>query len=333
MDDKLAEWDLVIEETATFLQTSPPTGRIQYVWVALPVYQVESATDVDWSEWGCRKDLRGCYHYQNDDGRGVVHTKTLEHLHELVHAVDIPALGYGHRVLEEGLATYLGSWYSSEGILDGFPASLKDMITAEQFPDDYLPAMHFVGSILERDGVSKFKELRTRVSRRASLEEFAEAYKVVYGEDFEAALVKMSSTPVQGRIPLLSGCKEGPEVVPWASPGLVDTMLYGECGDGGFFGGGFVGDWPGFMKDFAVEVGESGYYEMTVTGPGAESSQLHASIDGCFDGSSTISSSDGQTGFGFLTSGRHAMRVFFPQSSAPRGELHLRLQWVAPPKP
>lgn len=337
MEDSLARWDRFIEETAEFLEVEPPSRRIQYVWIA---FSPDGERDFDWSLSGCGKGVSGCYQHQASEPRAVVYSKQQEHLHELVHAVDIAALGSTHPVLLEGLATYLGSGYSAREIDAGFPEAFKAMIEAAlSSPEDYSLAiyslaMQFVGSILARDGVEKFKKFRASVPADADLPTFAAAYEETYGENLDAALDAMSAQAVQSRAPLSRGCEVDAELVPWVSPGVMDTMLYGECGDGSFYGGGFVDDGPGFAKDFAVEVTEPGFYEMTIDGPGAKEGQLRGTLDLCSgDMASSVSATHGETGYGPLVPGRHALSVSFPQAAEPRGELRLRLEWVAPPKP
>lgn len=332
MDDRLAEWDAFIEEASGFLGVAPPTRRIQYVWMNLPAFPtMDSKSASEWDLWGCDESSMGCYSHRPESERAVIYSKTVEQYHELMHAVDLAAFGFGAPVLQEGVADYLGGWGSSEDILEDFPQRFKEWVDAELLPEDYRPAMQFVGSVLERYGVEKFKELRVKMPREARFSEFAAVFEEVYGRPLEPELVAMSAAPVQGMGALWEGCGDRSEVVPWAGPGLIDTVLRGECGDASFFGGGFAEGQPGFMKIFTVEVADAGFYDLSISGSGP-AAPYHVTIDGCPGVGGTVSASEGDSGFGMLSAGRYRVRVLFPQAPEPRGEVSLRLERIVYPE-
>lgn len=321
MDGRLAAWDHFIEETAEFLQVEPPTRRIQYVWMALPPFTAKSDEDPDWSLWGCPETAAGCYRHRESADRSVVYSKTLDHPHELVHAVENTALGSAHPVLREGLASYLSRGISATNA--EFATAIREILDVGLDFADYGLAMQLVGGLILRDGVEKFKEFRAQVPGDADSTEFAEAYRAVYGEDLDTALVEIGAMKVEGLLPPYIGCGDDAEIVPWTAPGLIDVTLHGECGDVGFYGGG-----AGFIKEFAIEVVEPDFYEMKVNGPGTAEGQLIATIDSCNrDPLSSVGS------FGPLKAGRHALRVFFPQTPELRGEISLRLERYNPSPP
>lgn len=328
MDDKLADWDRFIEQTAEFLQVPAPTGRIQYVWGP----KIAGADAL----WGCADEESACYHYVKEEDRGIIYTRELESLHEFVHAVDVPAQLRRHVILSEGVAEYLGSSKTTEEILEDFPSRFKAIATSWSYEESsYRTAMHFVGSIIERYGMERYGVLRRGVPPGANFAEFAAVFGSVYGRDLEAALTEMSSVPVQGRRSVLPGCEAGPPPLPWTSFGEMEAEIGATCGDGWFFGGGFVENAPAFFKDFVIDIEREGGYEFTVSDPhGAAQEVPRATLEPCpgVEGSTGVSSL-GQESFGILAPGRHVLRVFYPPMSEAKRDLRLSLIWVGSPPP
>lgn len=320
MGPALARLDDHVEATAEFMAVSLPTSKIRYTWVP-PELEGEDT-------WFCTGSPQACHIGHN--GRSYIFTTVLEQFHEVVHAVDYQALGEGHRVLTEGIAVYLGrdESYKTERFLKNFPAAFRDVVESDG-PIDYERSLHFVGSILERDGVEKFKELRARVPVDADYAAFAAAYLAVYGQDLDAALAEMT-TPIRPWFAEYDPCVGEP--IPWGAGPELEVKLRGRCGDGSFFGGGLVDDDPGFSKVFTIDIPAAGMYTMSVTGNTSNGKQLIGELSSCSDTEgSGVRSVWGSPGTGTLRPGRHRLAVGFPHAAEPAGELDLSLRYVAAP--
>lgn len=328
MDDFLAREDRFIERTAAALGVEVPTGRIRYISGPLQALG-------DPSTWAC-ETTTACYWYEMDQDFGVILSMGISHHHELVHAVEVPALGAdGHRILAEGLADYLGSSKTSAPVLEAFPERFKAMAAESAKPGDYRLAMHFVGSLISRHGAGKYRALRAAMPGDGGLTALAAAFRKVYGEALDDALVDMSAEPIVG-LDRPEGCVDGEgEEIAWKAPGLLEATLMGECGDGMFVGGGFVDGHPGFATVFVVHVLEAGVYELTVSRPGAVSEQPAATLGACPDAEfgGIVSSKDGLTGTGLLYPGRYVLSVGFPQAPEARGEATVKLKLRSPLPP
>ncbi len=317
MDDTLAAEDRFIEEVAAFLGVGTPSGRIRFIWD--PRQKLGNM-----QTWACEGIASSCYVYDEAKDLGLIRSVGFVEYHELVHAVDIPVLGEGHRTLVEGLAEYLGSSQSTEDILKGFPEAFKAMVARAPQPDDYRLAMHFVGSILRDHGVDRYKSLRKELAADGDLEAFETTFEAVYGETLSAALIAMSEVAIQGKIQdtCVTG---GQEELNWTSPGLLETTLRGECGDPTFIGPGFADSRDGFVKSYIVEITEAGFYDLTVTGPGLPSEQPSYSMRPCPGVETGVESAGGG-----LYPGRYELGVGFPAGPEARGEAAMRLELVVP---
>lgn len=314
MDDTLAREDRFIEDVAAFLGVDLPSGRIRYIWE--PALSFDAPRPEE-----CGGEAFSCYDYLPDDNGGLIHSMSFFQEHELVHATDVPALGVGHATLVEGLADYLGSFNSSESVLEGFPEAFRAMVARSPKPDDYRLAMHFVGSLLLSHGVEKYKELRKALPADGDLAALEAAFEAVYGETLSAALVTMN-VPIQGVL-IPTGCADG-ELLAWTAPGLLETTLHGECGDGSFIGPGFTDGRTGFAKPFAVEILDAGYYSVTVSGLDPLAEQPSYALIPCPDVESGLYS-----GAGGLYPGRYYLAVGFPAGPAARGDAKFKLEFTA----
>lgn len=321
MDDRLAREDRFIERTAEVLGAPVPGGRIDYVF------------DPRWEgsdPWICPVGAQACYRSREKDDLSVVVARTLTQHHELVHAVEGQALGQGHPTLIEGLAEYLGTTNLSLN-WEGFPERFKNMLDASPKPSEYRVAMHFVGSLIERYGVEKYRALRERMPEDAGLEEFAEVFAEEIGVSLDDALTAMDGASVYA-VDEVEGCDEDAPVLAWTEPGVIDATIEAVCGDPWFYGGGFsIGD-AGFYGHHVVEVAEAGMYELTVGGVGAGPVPLRAGVVGCsFDVQGTgVLSIDGHAGTGSLGVGRHTLGIAFPQRDEARGEATVLLTYLGP---
>jgi hypothetical protein len=174
MDDRLARLDRYIEETSSFLGIDPPAQRLSYVWV--PEGQQHDDT------WPC-SNAGGCVRRGDAEYQSIAYVARDEVVfHELAHAVEIPAFGGSHWVFREGIAEYLSKPRSIRGATGGFPAEIAEMLARDQGSfHDYRLAMHFVGSLIERDGLEKYLEYRALVPFDGDLADFARAQVVRQG--------------------------------------------------------------------------------------------------------------------------------------------------------
>ena len=324
MDDFLMRQDRFIEQTAVLLGVEVPSKTIDFMWDPVPKRS---------DPWACPPNRDGCYQHRAEDELEVVVSPRLANHHELVHAVEIQALGSGHQTLEEGLAEYLGTSYSPSFAPDNFPGAFKAMLAKSPNPSDYGLAMHFVGSIFARHGAEKYRELRARMPKTAGLQEFAEVFEAEYGQRLDDALIEMSNQKVYS-IDMFFGCGEGEaNELTWTSKGLIDTMIESSCGDPWFYGGGFTDGQAGFYGLYAVDVLEAGYYDLTVTGIADGPVPLRAFVTGCSFAllESAVASFDGQTGRRILQAGRHTVVIAFPERSEAKGDAAFRLEYISPP--
>ncbi|MDC0666886.1 hypothetical protein [Nannocystis radixulma] len=313
MDDKLAEMDRFVEFVADALELPPPTTPIHYVHT--PQALVSEDT------WVCPANAGGCF---DPDGRGdqkVVYSTHLDLMHELVHAVETPALGRSHPVFEEGMANYLSTDWSSADILPEFPTTLKAGIGPGRHPGGAV-SMHFVGALLARGTMSQYVDLRRRVGHDDGLAELAAAYEHVFGGSFAQFLDDASATPVigLGADPLCAG----PPTIPWESPGPLDVTLPWACGDGRTFGIG-----KAFQTAFSLDVQREGSARMTVTSAG-DGSEPEALLDACARGGeggfNAFLAGGGRPAPGVLIPGRHVLSVLMSSDPAATGELSLVIE-------
>jgi len=321
MDDLLAREDRFIERTAMLLEESPPTDTIHFVW------------DLEQSgkePWACSGNAN-CYRDLAEEDLAVIVSQSPTNHHELVHAVDAQVLGTTvHQTLEEGLAEYLGSLQTSAFEPGYFPEAFKSMLAKSSVPGDYALAMHFVGSIFSLHGVEKFKNLRSKVPSNAGLNEFATVFETVYGQSLDEALEQMSAAQVSG-LDQFPGCDEAPELS-WTGEQLLETAIDSSCSDPWFFGAGMIEGRIGFFGYYAVEVTQTGQYELTVTAAPGAPAPLRGILMACsFDllGSQALSL-NGKTGSGPLQVGKHTLLIAFPPQSEPRGQATVRLEYVGP---
>ncbi|WAS91247.1 hypothetical protein [Nannocystis punicea] len=316
MDEKLAEIDRFIEETAAFLEVEVPAEPIVYVWY--PTMPEEE-------DWPCSSDA-ACYTTVSSKGYipSTVWFGTETTFHEFVHAVDNAGLGQGHSVFAEGLATYLSSHASSANAMapDMFPARFAAML--EEGVTQYGLAEHFVGSVIAKHGLDGYKRLRKEVSRGARLPEFSAAYRRALGEELDAALMAMQA-PIAGRFPWYCDGEE----VQWPKPGDLEVTLRGSCGDGFFWSEGRAEGVASRWKDFVLDVPEAGVYTFTVSPSSGESAGTFAVLNGCpGTQSGNILSTDGVPGFNILRPGRHHLRVGIPADAAdPAMTANLKLEF------
>lgn len=322
MTDLLDREDRYIEHAAAVLGVAPPKNPIDFVWDP-----IKDSSD----PWICPNgDATACYQDREEDELSVVVSNILSNHHELVHAVDVQALGQGgHPTLGEGLAEYLGSLNLSLPRED-FSTLFIDMLANDPKPNQYRLAMHFVGSIFEKHGSTKYRELRTKMPGDAGPDKFAEVFESVYGQTLNDALGEMNGTQIFG-VDLFPGCDNDASVLPWTSDGTIDTVLESSCGDPWFYGGGVTEGVPEFYKYYAVNVSQAGLYELTVDF--AEGSPAFLSgMAGCsFDlRESMVASRNGQPGQGDLQIGKHFLVVAIPSLDDAKGGVIVRLDYISP---
>jgi len=310
MDDKLASMDRFIEFVAETLELDVPATPIHYVWTPRALLSEDT--------WICPAGAVGCFDSDGPGGRKVVYSTELDLSHELVHAVEIPALGQSHPVFEEGMANYLSTAWSSADILPEFPATLKAGIGPGRHPGGEV-SMHFVGALLARSSMAQYVELRSRVGHDDGLYEIAAAYEDVFGASFDEFLEDASTDPVigLGADPLCVG----PPTLLWESPGSLDTTVSWACGDGKTFG---IGET--FQTTFSLDIQREGHARMTVSSvdDGVEPNALLDTCPGGGEGVfNVIVASEGHWAPGVLRPGRHVLSVSMQADPAAMGELSL----------
>lgn len=324
VDDLLAREDRFVERTAAFLGVDPPAAPIKFVWDP-------EQDDADPQPWSCETGAY-CYRYREDDGYGWVVSRTRTSHHELVHAVEVPALGqHGSQLLGEGLAEYLGSTRTSRRALFEFPLKLTDNIGALDL--DYTVALHFVGSLLQTHGPAEYRALRQRLHNDATPDEFAATFAAVYGLPLADALASMTSVVTATDLP--SGCVDGDALpLAWPASDLLDTRLTSTCGDGAAYIGVRDRTSPaasGLQALYTLDL-PLGSYALTFTSTNPAHGPPQASLRQCVaDTPEGMSSYDGATSRDRLPAGRYALQVRFPeQPETDRGEAHLRLARLTP---
>jgi hypothetical protein len=322
-EERLARDDRFIERTAALLGVAPPTGPIHFIW---------DSTEEP-RPWDCSVGV-GCYRHYEDDGYALIVSERLGSNHELVHAVEIPALGpSGGSVLGEGIAEYLGSSSSTASVVGDFPARFKAALAADEEVADYQRSMHFVGSIFAAHGADKYRELRRQMPRTAGPDEFAAAYQSVYGEPLDAALAAMTTpvTGIEGQV----GCDEGDALaLAWTSPGLIDVELASECGDGAFYFGTYDPARPLELSHhalFVVEIAEAGRYDLTVSATDDAPGPVYGALRPCAGAEGEVGSTSGLTGHAVVTPGRFVLELQYTSRPEPRGEARVRLEYIGPP--
>jgi hypothetical protein len=321
VDSLVSAMDAYVGEVADALEVAAPEQVIRYVWVPAPLRSPDT--------WMCdRGDLSiGCYDLF--DRGGMIHGGGYFMRHELVHAVSVPALDPGSRVLEEGLAEYMSSSLDTEAVRAEFPEAFRAMVERGPLPDDYRLAMHFVGHLLERWGLDEYKRLRTRLEWDASYEELAAAFGEVYGEDLDEVLVEMERTAIVGRGP--RACSGDEEELVWEGQDL-EVVLTGACGEPDFVGPGRVEGQPEFFKDFVVEVPAAGIYEAYLDAGDVPPESAQVSLGGCPGvASGYLSGRAGGGGVALLGAGRHLLQASFPPNVERRGEMTLIVRYLSPP--
>lgn len=304
MDDKLAVWDRYVEQTSAFLGTAPPARRIRYTWV--PEDQQDEST------WPCNpRGVAGCTRPADSEYQSQVFAGKAEMLHELVHAVETPAFGKAHKVFGEGMAEYLSESAPTVGAALDFSAAFVDMVNRDRLDgDDYPVAMHFVGSLLERDSREKYQAFRALVPLAGKFADFAAAYDQVYGEDLSEALAAMSG-PIKGQGLWLCDGSIGARIM---IDGSKTLLLAGECGDGDFFNPGVQEGELGASKVFMLDVSVTGYYEMTLSGAGAPSMPYSLLITSCSGTpqENTSASSEQVNAAALWEGGSYRLQVWYP---------------------
>ena len=318
MDSRLAEADRFIEETAAFLQADPPPLRsIRYIHVPRSLQDPERT-------WACPALKGGCFFAEGKihDDRSVIYGDDFAFWHELAHAVDFYAIGLEHWVLQEGLADYFSGVYSTGPILDSFVETIKADLKRGDPSSDYGAATHFVGSLIQRHGIDRFKKFGARLDRGARLQDFSAAYAHEFGEEFDLALADMALTPITTRS--TRDCTG--EVLPWPDPGEFRATVVGVCGDDHYYSPGSAPEIPGAFRQYVIDVAETAMYRFSIesTDPGTKTvSVITCGMERRF----LWTAAEGEGSTVQLDLGRHVLRVGFPDGDD-SPEIDIRLTQV-----
>lgn len=253
----LPELDTFIDEVFLALEEPTPTAPfIELQWFS-PPDRSERAGD-----WPCSANAHGC----TFDTEPLIKVASLdiEHRHELVHAVHLKALGLGHPLLREGLASYYGNPYRDQdldaSIFGEKMNLLLESVDGIDFPD-YAIARRFVGATIERHGVALFKSFWGRTGEDASGNDFRASYESTYSEDFDEALSIIATYQTVGDP--LPRCVTPP--VPWVNTDYLETTVGGRCEDGGSIGPLLLDPFV-FQRRFTIDIENDGFYEFQALG-------------------------------------------------------------------
>lgn len=325
MDDRLAVWDRFVEDVSAYLEVAPPARRIRYTWV--PEAERDEGT------WPCQAGAAGCARVvDGGEYQSIVSAGSVEMLHELVHAVETPAFGRAHRIFEEGMAEYLSERRGARKTTTEFRQRFAEVLEHGPMYSDYSISLHFVGSLLEQDGLGKYREFRALVPRDGVMADFAAAYAEVYGGELDATLAEMATTEIETRGPGL--CDAPGEPLAWPTEvGTTEVVVRGECGDGSFFHPGWAEGEPGGSKLFSIDpefLGEAIYF---VALPDEDVVARTEGVNCPGTPTSSMSAGSGQQGMWVMYPGEHRAQVWFPPRPETDGKVTLEviLAGIEPP--
>jgi len=335
MDDALADWDLFLEETAERLD-APPT-RVTYAWVPHEFDEPD--------RWGCVAGMLGCFRLGPDLSR-VVFSRLAEHHHELVHAVESPAFPNRHHFLKEGMATYLSEWEWVSLRPESPPSQdeLARLITdGPRTREEYAAAAHFVGWVIERHGMERYRDLAARWPAGGDYADLEVAYAAAIDADLAADLIDIGLTEVYGRRhDFVCDPDTVAPVLPWGPGQSFALTLSGECGDIGPTGPADPADplptgatLPGFIRVLALDIPESGAYALRF-GPAAAAltspTLATAALRGCPDANFSPAWTGGDSvGVTLLEAGRYRLEVNVPPRPDSARDIDIFIDYIAPP--
>ncbi len=139
---------------------------------------------------------------------GVVYSEFVPHLHELVHARSGDGMP---RVLEEGLATYLGDPYRIRGMVSR--ERLVELLTSDiagiETELEYGRAAHFIAFLSESYGWEAVLGLDAALSSDSSVAQIDAAFEAVLGVGLDAALAQYEGYPdCKGQVDMSLACGE-----------------------------------------------------------------------------------------------------------------------------
>jgi hypothetical protein len=142
----------------------------------------------DWAHYGfgC-EGAHGCI--RTDIGLVVIGSRLLSHRHELIHASSI---GPEHRLLEEGLATFLGTDLKWAGIAD--PLDIRTAFESidgngRGLPDELYPvAGHFISFLVEEHGLANIVSLVQASDLALTSDELSTLFVEHLGRDLASAI-------------------------------------------------------------------------------------------------------------------------------------------------
>jgi hypothetical protein len=206
---------------------------------SLPIRYFHLSKDLTDYGFGCPPGSHGCIGH--DDGSVVVGSKQLSLEHELVHA---SSATNGHRVLEEGLATFLGTDLDWWGIAE--PLDIRGAFESIEGTTSFLPAElypvagHFVSYLVEEHGLPAVVALVEASESGMTLDELDERSIEHVGRDLRSAIDDYEASgpgcEVAQYSPTWFQCELTPPSIPIFSctasdqPVLVDVEL--ACANG-----------------------------------------------------------------------------------------------------
>lgn len=331
MDTVLEEWDSFVADTATFLDA--PARRVEFVWVP-PEFDAPT-------RWGCDGGF-GCF-VPGDD---IIFSRLFEHHHEVVHALEVPHFPGRHSFLIEGMATYLSEWEwvslrpESPPSQDEFARLITD---GPRTREEYAAAAHFVGWVIERHGMERYRDLAARWPAGGDYADLEVAYAAAIDADLAADLIDIGLTEVYGRRhDFVCDPDTVAPVLPWGPGQSFALTLSGECGDIGPTGPADPADplptgatLPGFIRVLALDIPESGAYALRF-GPAAAAltspTLATAALRGCPDANFSPAWTGGDSvGVTLLEAGRYRLEVNVPPRPDSARDIDIFIDYIAPP--
>ena len=149
-----------------------------------------------------REDVAGCAQ------EGVAYSQMVPHLHEIVHARTGNLMP---RVLEEGLATYLGDPYPIREMASR--ERMAELLTSDidgiDGESEYGRAAHFMAFLSERFGWDAVLGLDARLNLDSSVGQMDAAFEAVLGIGLEATLTEYETYPdCTGTVDASLACSE-----------------------------------------------------------------------------------------------------------------------------
>lgn len=202
-----------------------------------PVYYYYLRERLTHYGFGCLGNY-GCY--STEDGTTVIGSRLMTHRHELIHASSARS---EHRLLEEGLAMFLGTDLQWAGIAD--PLDIRAAFDSVEgsdggLPGDYYPvAGHFISHLVDQHGLPAVVDLVQASDLGMTLDELSALSTEMLGQDLHSAIDEYEASgpgcEVAQYSPTWFQCDLAPPSIPIFTCGADDRITVDvslSCADG-----------------------------------------------------------------------------------------------------